>query len=158
MNTQFSGGAVGLVIDIGFLRIDSGSLRFEGNRRRHGNHLIQSFTPKYLIKPLRMRCNRCDDEYRVGGGMQFEVLIRMSERIMGYERRDVRELSRFRAQEFPARRRIEKKVPNRYRRAGRKPRLGNVYDTAACDIDYGSAGLFRRVAFQMEARYGCNRR
>ncbi len=58
-----------------------------------------------LVHALAVAGDRRRDQHGIGGRVQFEMLVRMRQRVVRYQRCDVREFGGFRLQKFLARRR-----------------------------------------------------
>ena len=82
--------------------------------------------------------------------VQFEMLLRMRQRIVGYQRSDVGQLSRLRSQKLLARRRIKEEIANRDRSSERQPRLFHADDLAAVNFEDRPGRFFFRASFQMQ--------
>src|SRR5271166_3831958 len=85
--------------------------------------------------------------------MQFEMLVRMRQRVMRDQRSDMRKLGRLRPQKLLARGRIKEKVANRNRSSQRQPRFFHANELAAVDLEERSRRLFFGPCFQVQSRY-----
>ena len=87
----------------------------QGLHRRERNQLVERLASKHLVYALAMTSHGRRDQQRIRRRVQFEMLLRMRQRIVRYQRCDVRKLGRLRSQKFLARRRIKEKIANRDR-------------------------------------------
>ena len=96
-------------------------------------------------------------EHRVGRRVQFPMHLGMGERVMGDQRRNVRELGRFGFQEFAARGNVVEEIADRDAGAERETGFFDGEDFSAGDLDDRSGGIFRSVRFQAQTADGCDR-
>src|SRR5690348_5809415 len=84
--------------------------------------------------------------------MQFEVLVRMRESVMGYERRNLRQLCGFRTQEFFSRRRIKEEIANGNCCARRHSGFFHFEQLATGDLDARARHVVGLSRLQCEPR------
>src|SRR5208282_1168306 len=130
---------------------------FQRLHRRERNQLVESFASEHLIDALAMIGHGRRDQQGVCRRVQLEMLLWMRQGVVGYQRRDMRELGRFRPQKFLARRSIEKQVANRDRGAQRQPGLLDAQYLAAVNFENRSGSFLFGASFQMQAGNRRNR-
>ena len=104
-----------------------------------------------LVETFRMRCHWRSCEQVVRRRMQLKVLVRMSKRVVGYERGDVRELGRFRSQKLFARGNVEEEIANGNRRPWRHSCVFNLEQFASGDLDSCADAVIWLSGFQRQA-------
>src|SRR5690348_1807588 len=92
-----------------------------------------------------MTRDRRNLQQRMAGRVQLKVLVRMRERVVRDQRRNVAELRTFRAKKFPARRHIEEEVAYRDRGSLRQARFFYAQDLASGDLDYAASGIWAAI-------------
>jgi hypothetical protein len=70
---------------------------FQWLHRRQRNQLVQGLAPKHLVHALAMTGHGRRHQQRIRRRVQFEMLLRMRQRVVGYQRCDVREFGRLRS-------------------------------------------------------------
>ena len=117
----------------------------EGLHGREWNQLVKGFLAKDLIDALAVSRHRRSYQHGIGGGMQFEMLFGMGQRIVRDQRCDVRELGGFGLEELLARGSIEEEVAHGDGRSFGQAGFFDAGDFAAIDLDNGSGcSFFRR--------------
>ena len=109
--------------------------------RRDGNQLIENVLTKNLIDAVAVACDRRRYQHGIRSRVQFKVLLRMRQRVVGDQRRDMRQLRRFGFQEFFSGRSIKEEVANGDRSSCRKPRFIDAKYFAARNLDDGAGVL-----------------
>ena len=126
--------------------------------RRHGNQLIQRFFAEDLIHALAVSRHRRRHQHGIRRRVQLKMLLRMRQRILRDQRRDVRQLGRLRLQKFLARRSIKKKIAHRNRSSQRQPRFFHARNLPAVDLDDRARRFFFRPSLQPQPRHRRDRR
>ena len=126
--------------------------------RRQRDQLLKGLASKHLVDALAMAGHGRRHQQGIGGGVQFEMLLRMRQRVMGYERCDVGKLGGLRSQKLFTRRRIKEEVANRDRGSQRQPGFFHADDLTAVNFENRTGGFFFRARFQMQARHRRDRR
>src|SRR5580658_9624422 len=90
--------------------------------------------------------------------MQLEMLLRMCESIMRYQRRYMGQLGGFRFEKLLTRRRIEEKIANGYGSPQRQSGLFDADYFAAVNLKDGSGGFILCAGFKMKASHRCDGR
>ncbi len=88
---------------------------------------------------------------------QLEVLLRMGQRIVCDQRRDVRQLGGLGAEKFAPGRSVEEQVRDGQRGSSGQGRVVDVKDLAARDLHSGSCGFVSGCRLQSHARNRSNR-
>ena len=101
----------------------------------NGNQLVENFLAENLVHALAVARDRRRHQHGVSGGVQFEMLAGMGQRIMGYKRCDMRKLGGFGFQKFLARRNIEEQITDRDGSSRRQSSFFHLENLAAVDFD-----------------------
>ena len=109
--------------------------------RGQRNQLIERLFAENLVNTLRMRGDRRSHQHCVGCRVQLPMHLRMSQRVVRYQRGNVRKFGGLRFQKLPARRGIEKKIANADRSSCRQACFFDGQNAAACNLHHGAAGL-----------------
>src|SRR4051794_17009153 len=120
----------------------------------NGNELIERVAPKDLVKPLGMLRHWRRSQHVERRRVQLEVLIRMRQCVVGHERGNVRELSRFRSQELLSCRNVEEEIANADRGADRYAGLFHFEQLAARDLNARTGSVVCLPRLQTESRNG----
>ncbi len=128
--------------------------RFRGQRQQLPKRL---FAEDLINAFGRARDGRRGNN-RVARRNQLEVLLRMRQRVMSHQRRHVRQLSRFRAQKFPPRRRVEEKIGDRNGGSPRQRRVFHAQHFAAGNVDVRARRFFAVRGVECNPRHRSNRR
>ena len=121
---------------------------FQRLHRGNGNQLVEDFLAENLVHALAVSRNRRRHQHGVGGGMQFEMLVGMGQRVVRHQRCDMRKLGGFRFEKFLARRNIEEEIADRDRCSGRQAGFFHFENLAAVDLDHRAGGFFGSAGFQ----------
>src|SRR6266849_6195653 len=118
--------------------------------RREWDQLIKCLASKHLVHALAMTGYWRRHEQGIRRRVQLEVLLRMRQRVVGYERSDVGQLGRFRSQKFLARRSIKEEIANRDRSSQREARFFHADDLAAVNFEDRPGGFLFSAGFQIQ--------
>ena len=116
------------------------------------DQLVEHFFTKHLVDALAVSIHRRGDQHGIGGRMQFEVLVRMGERVMRDQRCDVGKFRGLGLQKFLASRSVEEKVTHGNRRTQGKSSFFHFENFASVNFDYGSGRFIGSLGLQAKAR------
>ena len=119
-------------------------------QRRQRDQLVEDLASENLVHALAMTGHGRRHQQGIGRRVQLEMHLRMRQRIVGYERCDVRQFGRFRSQKLLARWRIEEEIANRDRSSKRQARFFDADYFAAVDFEDGAGRFLFGACFQTQ--------
>src|ERR1035437_2765042 len=125
---------------------------------RGGQHQRRRIAPENLEQPVSRRSYRWSDQEGLGRRMQFKVARWMRQRVVGYQRGNVREFGLFRLEELAPRRRVVEEIANGDGCASGHPGVVHAEDIAAGDLDGRACGILVCAGLERQPRNARNRR
>ena len=117
------------------------------------DQLLQRLAAEYLVDALAQGRDRCDVQKLAASGYQLKSLAGMRQAVMRGQRGDVGQLGLVRAQEFLARRHVEKQVAHGDGRSRRESRLVAAQHFTPGDLDPRAGRFLGGAGFEQQPRH-----
>ena len=124
---------------------------FKVDLRGEGKQVIQNLFAEDLKDTLRRPFDRGRNQQRMGRGVQLKMLAGVSQRVVGDQSRDMRELGGFRFEKFASRGRVVEEIAHGERGSRGRSRIFIAQDLAAGNLDSRAGGILLGAGRHLQA-------